>query len=603
MSSFDEVHSSKNMQNSTQIRPSCLVELIPVCFLVFTVWMSHFLLAKDFGFYEDDYFLITPYMGKDWSLFPEILKVATNWFQGRPITPFLAALFGFLGEKFGGIHTIYLFGFLIVSLNICLFYFILREFKSIFFALIGALFLCFYPADKGRSMLTVLFILQPGLSFMLGGILLYIKNRKILSYILAACCLLSYETTFFPLFVLPLLTSPWQKSLIPKLFRHGLILVSLIVVDVVIRILTGEGGDPRVSNTMANFFSDQIYLRFITSPIQGFLTSLHSLSYVPVDAIQSLSSGNTSVFFLYFIITFCIFVYFLKDKSILSGKIWPESIDISCSTQNIRFIRTDSSNNIKLLLTGFIMHFLGYMLVINDNYIPIRLDVIYRISSGMHMAASVGFSMMFAALISIILYNFQAKRKYFIFKSITAIVLALYFSMTQGIFYQSQTEYKSNWVEQQRFWSQVVQLTPDIEAGTIVFLDESWKLDRSPFIYSNYMSYIILPQIFYYPFDYKDVPQLIFVSDNTRNYLQDELIYDSNNKNFIWKPHEVPFWANQYNLPRLHNDKVILLKATKHDIFRVESDLNIQGNILKLKKNLRPIIFEKNTLYKYLITH
>jgi hypothetical protein len=144
------------------------------------VWLAQFHHLRDFGLYEDDYFFISEAMGKDASYLVSRFHTAFTLLpQGRPFGFFLPDLFSFVGDKLGGLPAIYVLGFVVVSSNTFLCYWLLRSRLPVAPAVAGAGVFCLFPADTTRILLTHDFQLQPSLTFALVSALAYVNAASL----------------------------------------------------------------------------------------------------------------------------------------------------------------------------------------------------------------------------------------------------------------------------------------------------------------------------------------------------------------------------------------------------------------------------------------
>src|SRR5262249_11007292 len=206
------------------------------------VWLAQFHHFREFGLYEDDYWFISQAMGKEPSyLVDRFQKIFGTFSQGRPLGFFLPDLLSFAGDRLGGLPAIYLLGFLIVTLNTFLCFRLLRTRVPLAPAAVGAAIFCLFPPDTTKILLTHDFQLQPALTFALLAALAYMAARRPLAYVLAAGALLSYESGYLALFVLPLFARRWDRALPRAMLAHAATMIGVLVLIVLARVAAGEG--------------------------------------------------------------------------------------------------------------------------------------------------------------------------------------------------------------------------------------------------------------------------------------------------------------------------------------------------------------------------
>jgi hypothetical protein len=86
--------------------------------LLSLLWIAHFLFFQSFGLYEDDWAFTGIAINQTWNRNLETINSAliTFW-QGRPLHMVFLTILPFFGAKLGGITTLYIIGFLILSCN------------------------------------------------------------------------------------------------------------------------------------------------------------------------------------------------------------------------------------------------------------------------------------------------------------------------------------------------------------------------------------------------------------------------------------------------------------------------------------------------------
>jgi len=578
-------------------------------FIAFTAWLAHFLNFRHFGFYEDDYAHIIPVLEQDWSFFPQLFLPLITWFQGRPVSYSLLRLFPFLGDHLGGLPVIYLVGFLLICCNAYLVYRLLKLLQPEFAAIIGALAFCLFPSDGAKILLTNLFVAQSAIGFLLIASLCYLRGNQKISYFFAACALLSYETAFIVCFGIPLLQpKKWNRVFLKELGKHAVILIGIFIVVLLIRRWTGEGGDPRVANMMENFFSNNILLRIFLSPLIGITATLSMYGRVPLGILTQLfkhESHNDNHILLICLVFLCVSSCIFSTIKFEARAEASDQLSIqksSLSSQSTTFPIFNNvrqllytSTNLRLLLTGLILLGLSYILVVRDPYFPPSNWLSGRLSSGAHMSATVGASVIFAAIAAMVLPIFNSWPK----RAIATTVLSLYLSLFVGYFYTIQLEFRQSWDYQRSFWSSVVNLCPDIAPGTVVLV-HSKGLPKTSYIGTNsWADFLVLQNLYESP---PEIPKpYLFTArllrkDQLREEFQwegDQLIWNNPGLSFLYPDGKVV-------LPK---GNVILLKRIRGKLGRVEGSIFAAGKpfSLKSKSTEAPFGWTKGVLAGYLL--
>jgi hypothetical protein len=138
-------------------------EVIPYLFIIFVTWMSRFLLSNSFGLYEDDWAFsgnaITNTFAENIS---RISSALISFWQGRPLHMSLLTLIPSLGSQFGGIETLYFLGFLILSSNACLIYYLLKRISyQPYIPIIATLFFAFIRPTQPLAISSIFLAYKP----------------------------------------------------------------------------------------------------------------------------------------------------------------------------------------------------------------------------------------------------------------------------------------------------------------------------------------------------------------------------------------------------------------------------------------------------------
>ena len=168
----------------------------PALGLALVAWLANFVLAKDYGYYSDDWTHIVWRLNYTLADFAKELQLG---FQqggpgGRPLGVPLPGAFAGLGYRLGGTLGIYLLTYLVLVLNASLVRAILSRLFSPRAAFLGACAFLLFPADTTRPFLEHGAQLQPSLT--LGLLALWLAPRTWLACLPAFACLLLYELPF-----------------------------------------------------------------------------------------------------------------------------------------------------------------------------------------------------------------------------------------------------------------------------------------------------------------------------------------------------------------------------------------------------------------------
>jgi hypothetical protein len=552
-----------------------------LAFLALTIWVAHFFYFRYFGLYEDDYAYISEPLGWHLSDLLDYAKVFVDWPQGRPIGFFLPHLLSFIGAQLGGLHAIYIIGFVIVTLNAFLFYSLLKRVSSEAMAVIGALAFCLFPADTTHTFLMHALGLQTSLTFLLIASLCYLSGKRVLPYLVILGSLLTYESPFMVFWGVPLLKSRWDRSLVRELIRHVAILMGIILVVVVIRTSMGE---QRILETRANILP--VLLKVREAIVIGPAVSLELFFYGPARTVLHWNWELTIVF----VACLVVFAWVLHQLRIDSLE---EKHNHLLAFRSKIFILNGIlqapayySGIAQLFLAAVVMLCLAYVV----SYTHFPPTAIYGRATSVHLAAAFGGSLIFTCICSVFLSIAKAYR----LKNYAVVILAFYLSLVVAYRFSIQLDFKQAWQNQRSFWTSAIENLPDMTDETVVFVLDH-DLPQTQYIITNsWADPIILGQIFQFPGHWKNPPRLFVVHrDWTESVIRE-------GDQFKWK---VPTatWRSHWEV--LPNSNVILLEMENGKLVRRLGSISIHGQNLELKPmppDVKPT-WGKGALYSYLI--
>jgi hypothetical protein len=597
----------KTTNNSNLLTPSSYDKVKSFIVLAMTIWIGRFWNFASFGLYEDDYYRIPRAMGMSGSeLGNSILSFFWSENQGRPLHPIFIYLFSFLGSKLGGLHAIHLLGYTIVTLNSFLFYILLRQLSTQpIFAITGALTFCLFPANTAQPFLTHTLGLQPSLMFLLIAFYCYLAKRKKLSYFIIVGSLLCYETVFLVFLAAPLLQKKWNSRLIQELFRHALVLGGMLVCMVIIRKISGES---RVASI--NLLSDEIPRRMLSQMFVGSTMAMQTFVSRFFETLFDLKGLNKKLLVLLFLY-FVGLVWVLSSlKFKISNNAFSRTILVKSRIFCLR-IPLFLKNFVKLALLGLIMLVLAY---------PLTFAFQFNAQSGagagsLHLAATVGASILCACLCSAILFVAHTYGQ----KLLPTVGLSAYFALLVGFGLITQQDYVKGWEYQQAFWTDAIALCPDVTDGTVILLEPT-GLRRTREIDSQSWSIpLVFNQIYKFPDDWKILPRVYRLKPDWQEkiILGEENVFDLNSStrwmpSFIIDGQGFPslYWkekiVSEKNLivkTTVASTNVILLETKDGQLTRKTEPLIIGEREFPLKEKSASRLppFDKGSLYDYLI--
>lgn len=576
-----------------------LPSLRALLLLLLVGWIAEFSLSGRLGLYEDDYFFIGYAMGDDGAYLADRLRNVASWPQGRPVGFLLPALLTFVGDHLGGLQAIYVVGFLVVSLNAFLCYLVLRVHHPRLVAVSGALFFLLFPGDTTKMLLTHAFQLQPSLTFLLLAALLYLRGWKLPAYVVSAGSLLAYESGFLPFFAVPLLARRWDRRLPGELARHLAILVGIMVLAVLVRQAFGE---ERVTSS-ASGVAD-ILPRVAGSLVLGPIRALLMFVYGPLrelrgwDLTTLLAAGACLP-----VVMWALFREASEEpqetghaaRAPIGGQRLPreagaeaEFADASAPARRgwrSLLAAGPFGESARLLGAGLVLLVFAYGLAFT-HFPP---NAVMGRGTSVHLAATFGSAVVFAALASALVR--AARRRRLGLYAVSA--LALYLAVLVGYQVTIQRDLAQSWQVQRAFWTQVIELSPDLEAGTVVL----FPMEDPPTRYiatSSWGDAIALEQLYRLPREWSEPPRLFSVE---RNWSDRVAVRDGQLS--WWMP--AAWWDERW--APLPQGNVIFLELVDGRLQRRQGTLPVAGQTLRLKASPpgASAPWPRGPLYDYLI--
>lgn len=568
--------------------------------LAITTWIAHFWHSASFGLYEDDYTRVPRVMSITWlELWDLILNQSSA--QGRLLHDGLIYLFSFLGLKLGGLDVVYWIGYTIVTVNVFLFYLLLKQmFGKQSFAIIGALAFSLFPADTTQPFLTHSLGAQPSLTFLLIALHFYFSERRKLSYLVILGSLFCYEPIFPVFLAAPLLKKKWNARLIRELLSHAVVLGVIIVGVATLRKVMGEG---RVSGS--GLFEVML---LVGNPIVGPITSMSMFVYRPIETLLKLNGE------LLILLPLC-FAGFTWILFKLKFARMDDSFRLTNRSNN-RVFRTlklpESFNSFsRPVVLGLIMLVLAY---------PLTLTTLGFSTSGrgtrVHMAAVVGASILCACICSAILHIAAARHK----KRLATLGLAGFFALLVGFGLTVQHDYKMSWEHQRAFWTDLIELCPDLNDGTVIFVEPTGLRDNRQLLFlrqeltgvpdtrqikSLEILGEILSEIYTFPDDWEHPPEVYRLPIRWQGkILTEDNLFRTISMNDVGEGENVPLALQRKKFQRqVDSSNVIFLETKSGQLTRRTEPLVIDGQQFRLKEKLVSGLpeFPKGLLYNYLI--
>jgi len=330
----------------------------------------------------------------------------------------------------------------------------------------GAILFGLYPADTTQLFLTHAFGEQPALSFLLLGLIFYIKNKRWLSWVFAILTILTFETPFFVFFVAPLLNKNWNKKLLKSFYTNATVLILILLLVFVFRIYTGDG---RVISLISGSNYTDIAQNTISNLFLGPYTSLSAFW----GFISRINFSSKRVL-VSMVLAIPILLVVFRKKGL--GFCCVEAGQNGC-IPNVEFKIQNNKYPWILLIIGLVFLMISYLG--SFTYYP-AIALLGR-ATRVHIAGTLGGSFLVSILVYIVLGIFKDLkfRKY-----IAQVVFLSYLVLLVGYRVSIQEEYiRANEI-QKWFWSNLVQLIPDAGKDTLIIVPNG-KIPQTGAIFAN----------------------------------------------------------------------------------------------------------------------
>lgn len=541
----------------SKINSSAAGDWLLLIFIAIVIWVSRFLGFRSFGLYEDDY----AYVGGIINLgFPELiarLKGLNFAAQGRPIGFVIDYIAAWLGYQLAELNGVYIIAYIIVLTNAILFYFLLKRLLPDIYAKLGTLAYAVFPADTTQAFLTHALILQPSLTFFLIATHLYLSRKFIPSYLVITLSLLTYEVVFPVFLAVPLLDRGGEANRKVKLIKNFILLSAIFVIVYFLRKLSGED---RVTKIPFHSF-------FPTNVFYGPFISLSQYVSRPIYAWQKIVErfdvyGNLLPILILFY--FCLYFFCLHYRKQLEPGNLPKFGGKTRFPDRKHYLSAALKYSSGIILVGFVLLFLSYLLTFTN-----PAFVIAGRGSRVHLAAVFGAAVIAGAIgcFLLLLANYFSNKLSY---HLASALLATLFALLIAFGFLIQQSYKESWAYQQRFWSSLVEVCPDLSDGTNIFVEvHDDQLRNSTFIETlSWPTPFILELIYDFPKSWVYVPRVWLVEKDWHKNLKIE------NNRLIWQTPEWLWPIRWFWSFRLVNDtqmsNTILVKLTTNGIMRID---------------------------------
>jgi hypothetical protein len=254
-----------------------------------------------------------------------------------------------------------------------------------------------------------------------------------------------------------------------------------------------------------------------------------------------------------------------------------------------QFINRINENDIyKLLLTGLVMLILAYPLTLTVS----GLNISGR-ATRVHFAGVVGASLIFACICAAFLGWTISIGK----KRLGVFILAIFITFLTGFGISVQRDYQLSWEYQRSFWTDLLQLIPDVNQGTVILIEPEGLLDTEQIGANSWNLPRILNHIYEFPPDWDgNYPRVYLLKHNWKGeILLDGKVFQLNNKTVK---------GSRYFYRDVNARDIIIIGVVNGELSRHLEPMIINDIEVNLKQLANPMLpsFEKGVLFNYLIT-
>jgi hypothetical protein len=417
--------------------------------IVIIAFVGKYLLASQFGLYEDDYLETLPFFSLRLDQVLNLMWVGVRtWPHGEPIGASLNYLYDYLITRFDSLLLPHLFGAAVVAINGCLFYRLVKRLVPDFPAFIAACLFVLYPVDTSEQVIIDQFWQMANLTLVLLAFLFYRRNLT-LSYAFALGSLLTYEHFFFPFAAAPFLLEPGEKFSIKRCLGHAFFIVTAATGLILTRSFMGE---PRAEAALTG--PGQILTKIPSAVGIGLTTTFTTTVRRILDAFLH---GDFLTWGIILLIGFCL----VLGLKLANGE--PEPV-----SENFR-----KPKDLLILAAGSLFAAAaGYVLAFRpDDYPPI---VNLGRLSGFNAPASIGVCLLIACVLTLAWQSGIWSRRIVSWGSIAGIA-----ALTAVGVYIQQVDYVGSWARQKDLLRQLLATSGTWKADTTLIIDLSRSDQRA----------------------------------------------------------------------------------------------------------------------------
>ena len=543
----------------------------PYGLLIALFWVVRYWHSADFGLYEDDLtHLPTAMTMSGGQLLQFVFDPVRNlrlYGNGHPLHFTLIFTLANLGWRLGDLNGPYWIGFVIGAINVALVYVLLRRVHSKALGVLGGLAYVLYSADTTQAFLTHSLGLQPSITLFLIATHAYLSGKRWTAYVLAALTLFIYETPYTVFFAVPLLMPKPTRGWVSDLVRHAAILVTILLGVIVWRMLVG---DDRIAGLSPLELVSVPLLHMLEGPV----VSLGTYFYRPIQTLGGLSVEIVLVMLMSFVGAGLLLARLSIETPVSLRENLGSAAKEARAGQGLRAsarsawgrLPTELRSLLRLASVGFIMLVLAYPLTFT-----VRAYAISGRDTRVHAGGVVGAAILVGSLLLLVLQVAEI----FGWRRRVAVLLAAWIGLMTGYGFVIQQDYRLAWEYQVDFWTDLVQLVPDVGAGTVILVDPKGLMDTVQ-IGANYWNLPrVLDQLYEFPEEWKPPPRVIrLASDWDTGILNEsgELVLDASTT-----------FAPPSTYGTFDPSDVVLVEVVQGEWVRISGPVVIGGRELQLK--------------------
>ena len=519
--------------------------LIPWAAMGVILFLSHFLLVTEFGLYEDDYFYILPRLAENFHQFSTFFfNALIHPPQGRPLCTCLQGALAYFGYHAGGLAFCHLISFVFLWVSSGLLYQLLLRKLSQRAAFLGGLLLVLFPLDTSRQILMHQMATVIPTTVLLCAFHLYASRRFLLSYLVAAALLLTYESIFLPFIVAPFFLEDQPRKLIKRFIIHAVIFVAIIGFVFGSRAFLGE---PRALETSLHLSEEipKIFWSCLANPALG----IWAIITRPVDALMHSRAEGCIVVLLAGLTSFLVLRRLTKE-----------------GTSDLPARRR---TGLLILCAGVIAWVIAYVLDFRSDYYPPGVTI-GRLSA-MHGIAGFGAALVLAAIVSLLVDPLPQR-----LRTGLDVCAALFIGGLAAFgFHIQEAEYVTSWQQQRDFWLGLAPLIQDARPNDNILLQIEFRRHGIiPYTQGfNADEVTIYPNLaFSYFLDYTPDPMHPPTFHGYADYVK---ISQSDGEIVVQSP-----WFDPARFAHIRGDNLLFLKVQDGVAQRVEGEVTIGRHTL-----------------------